>query len=170
MALITSFSLFGCTSQFDEEKIGKDMEGILTQLFTSVQEGDKKAFKTFFADHVVELPDFEKGCDYVFEQFQGSVLSIKCDYPMGTGKHIVPGEQIHYAFTTFDVNTSENYYMVYVEFYTKYQSQYPDDPYKIKKFKLLNKHQWDNGITFNDCNQRYGIYYPGWLNHSNQND
>ena len=164
VALVTSFSLFGCSSnQFDEEKTGKTMEEILTQLFISVQEGDKETFKTFFANQIIELPDFEEGCNYVFEKFQGHVLSVKCNYPMGTGKHIVPGEQICYALTTFDISTNENSYVVYVQFYTKYQSQYPDDQYRISKFKLLNKQQLEAGETYNDCTQRYGIYYLGWL-------
>ena len=162
MALITSFSLFGCTSQFDEEKIGKDMEGILTQLFTSVQEGDKKTFKTFFADHVVELPDFEKGCDYVFDKYKGELVDVNFLSTTSTGKHIVPGEQICYAFMTFIAVTSEGEYLACVEFYTKYESKYPNDPYKIRKFGLFAK--LDNG-NFEDggVGQRYGIYYPEWL-------
>lgn len=165
IALVTSFSFCSCNyNQFDDEKIGKAMEEILTQLFNSVQDGDKETFKVFFADHVVELSDFEDGCNYVFDQYQGRVLSVKCNYPMGTGKHIVPGEQICYAFSTFDISTDRNSYTVFVEFYTKYQSKYHDDPYKIRKFKLLSKQQWDTGENFNDCSQRHGIYYPGWIN------
>lgn len=165
VALITSFSLFSCNSnRFDEEKIGKDMEVVLTQLFDAVHEGDEKTFKNFFADHVVELPDFEDGCKYVFDVYKGELLGVKCHYPIGTGDHIVPGEQICYAFTIFDIITRENNYTVYVEFYTRYKSKYPDFSYKIRKFKLLNKQQLDADETFNDCTQRNGIYYPGWIN------
>lgn len=163
VALIASLNLCSCNLyQFDEEKVGKDMESVLTQLFNSVQDGDKEKFKTFFADHIVALPDFENGCNYVFDIYQGRVISVKCDYPMGTGKHIVPGEQICYAFQTFDIITNGNSYTVYVEFYTNYQSKYPNDPYKIRIFKLLNKQQLEDGETFHDCSLRYGIYYPGW--------
>ncbi len=159
IVLITLFNLLGCSyDQFDEEKIGENMEGVLSRLFEIVQIRDQERFKSFFADHVVELSDFEEGCNYVFEQYQGGELSVKCDYPMGKGKHIVPGEEISYAFTTFDVSTDENNYTLYVQFYTN-----SDNQYKIRKFKLLSKQQLDSGENFNDCTQRYGVYYPGWL-------
>ena len=48
LAIITSFSLFGCSSnQIDEGKMATDMEEILTQLFMSVQCGDKNTFRNF---------------------------------------------------------------------------------------------------------------------------
>ena len=164
VALIATLNLWGCKfNQLDEEKIGHDMEGILTQLFNAVQARDQETFKTFFADHVVSLSDFEDGCNYVFNLYQGELLNINCNFPMATGKRIVPGEQICFAIATFGINTSENEYVAYVEFYTQYRSKYPETPYKIRKFKLLSKQQLENSENFNDCTQRYGIYYPGWI-------
>ena len=166
IALVTSFNLFGCGSyKFDEEKVGADMEEKLTQLFTSVQNGDKETFKTFFADSVISQPNFEEGFQYVCNQYQGEILSVKCHYPMGEGRQIGPEELSYYtAFGSYEVITSKNHYKVYVEFYTHYPTKYPDGSYKIKVFKLLSQEQWDNGETFNDCPGKNGIYYPGWQN------
>ena len=162
VALITLFSFSGCnTNQFDEEQIGKDMEEVLTQLFQAVQNRDQEKFQTFFADHVIELDDFEYGSNYVFDLYQGELESIKYLNTGSTGKHIVPGEQIRYAHMNFSIVTSEGDYLVCVEFYYQYESKYPNDPYKIRKFRLSKEQQLDdNNYGFS---QRYGIYYPGWL-------
>ena len=164
MTVLIIFTLCACSDEPDEKQVGKDMEQILTQLFTSVQEGNQETFKTFFADHVVSMYDFKKGCDYVFDKYQGDLESVTFYSGGSTGKHIVPGEHICYASMTFDLKTSECEYRVCVEFYTKYESKYPDDPYKIRKMSLLAKLDdgsfEDDGLGFS---QRYGIYYPGWL-------
>ena len=169
MATLMTLSFFGCSfDQFDEEKTGKEMEQILTQLFLSVQEGDRETFKTFFADDAVLKYDFEKGCDYVFDKYQGDLESVTFLSGGHTGKKFVPGEQIHYAFMTFGLKTSEREYEVVIEFYTQYESKYPNDPYKIRKMYLLNKSEdgsfekVDSGISL-----RYGIYYPEWLSVKN---
>ena len=166
IVLIALFHLWSCnTYQIDEEKVGKHMEGVLTQLFNAVQLRDKDTFQTFFADHVVSLPDFEAGWDYVIDQYQGNLMEVKFRSTGYTGEHIVPKDKIHYAYMTFIVITSEAEYMVRVEFYTKYASTYPNDSYKIRKFSLLSKLEngdfEDDGMGFT---QRYGIYYPGWIN------
>lgn len=162
VALITSFSLFACSSnQPDEKKIAMDMETILTPLFDSVKNGEKEIFKTYFADDTLSLSDFEEGCDYVFSQYRGDLLEIDCHLPMGMITHFVPGERIHRAYTTFDIITSENEYVVYIDFYTQY-SKYPEGSYKIKGFKLLTKQMIDDGEGFTDCSLRNGIYYPDW--------
>ncbi len=144
------------------------MEQILTQLFSSVQEGDRETFKTFFADDAVSKYDFEKGCDYIFDKYQGELESVTFLSVGHTGKEFVPGEQILYALMTFGLKTSEREYEVVIEFYTQYESKYPNDPYKIRKMYLLNKSEdgsfekVDSGISL-----RYGIYYPGWLSVEN---
>ena len=164
VAVLISFSLFSCYSdQMDEEKIATDMEGVLTRLFNAVQLQDKETFKTFFADDVIELPDFETGCDDVFDRYRGELVSVKFRGLGYTGDSIVPGEQICYAQMTFNVITSEAEYKAVVEFYTQYESKYPDDPYKIKTFAVLdgqNDDDFDHGYGFS---QRQGIFYPGWL-------
>ena len=164
LAILLNF--VGCSSyKFDEEKVGADMEEKLTQLFISVQNGDKETFKTFFADPVISRSDFEEGFQYVCNQYQGEILSVKCHYPMGEGRQIGPEELSYYtAFGSYEVITSKNHYKVYVEFYTHYPTKYPDGSYKIKVFKLLSQEQRDNGETFNDCPGKNGIYYPGWQN------
>ena len=165
VALITLFSFFGCQfNGLDEEKIGADMEKTLYRLFNAVQNENREEFKAFFADHVVSLSDFEEGCNYVFDRYEGDLVSVKLRSSGHTGKHIVSGEHIYYSYMTFIVVTSENEYMVCVEFYTKYESKYSDDPYKIRKFSLLAKQ--DDGSFEDDgdgFSQRYGIYYPGWV-------
>ena len=163
VALITSFNLVGCNSKLTDEEIGKAMEEILTQLFISVQEVDKETFKTFFADHVVAMSDFENGCSYVFDRYQGNLISVKFRSAGSSGTHFVPGEKISYAYMTFFVNTSEKEYMVCIEFYTHYQSKYPDGSYKIRKFSLLTKQDDGEFEDHNGFNLRYGIYYPGWI-------
>lgn len=163
VAVIASFSLFGCSSnQLDEKKIAADMEIILTQLFDSVKNGEKEVFKSFFAEEAVTLSDFEEGCNFVFNQYHGDLLRIDCNFPMGMGTRFVPGERIHSAFTTFNIVTSENEYVAYIDFYTQYSSKYPEGSYKIRIFKLLTKQMLDDGENFHDCSLRYGIYYPGW--------
>lgn len=164
VALITLFSFSGCnTNQFDEEQIGKDMEGVLTQLFQAVQNRDQEKFQTFFADHVIELDDFEYGSNYVFDLYQGEFAEVNFRSAGHTGDHLVPGEQICYAYMTFIVSTSEAEYLACIEFYTKYESKYPDDPYKIRKFSLLEKQDDGSFEKGEGFSQRYGIYYPGWL-------
>lgn len=164
VAVLISFSLFSCYSdQMDEEKIATDMEGVLTRLFNAVQLQDKETFKTFFADDVIELPDFGTGCDDVFNRYRGELVSVKFRGFGYTGDSIVPGEQICYAQMTFNVITSEAEYKAVVEFYTQYESKYPNDPYKIKTFAVLdgqNDDDFDHGYGFS---QRQGIFYPGWL-------
>ncbi len=163
VALLTLLSLFSCSSnQIDEEKTAADMEIILTQIFDSVKNGDKETFKTYFADEALNISDFEDGWDFLLSHYKGNLLSIDCKFPMGMGTRFVPGERIHHAFTTFDIITSENEYVVYIDFYTQYSSKYPEGSYRIRRFKLLTKQMLDEGENFNDCTLRYGIYYPGW--------
>ena len=175
VALIASLNLGSCNLyQFDEEKVGKEMESVLTQLFNSVQDGDKEKFKTFFADHVIELPNFEYGCKHIFDLYKGDLISVKFNAAGHTGKHIVPGEQIRYAYMTFLVITSQGEYRVCVEFYTKYESKYPDGLYKIIQLSFFPKQSDGNFIPReSDGNfdsdwiafgSRHGIYYPGWNN------
>lgn len=160
--IIILFSFVGCTPKLSDEEIGKAMEGVLTQLFTAVQNNDQEKFKTFFADHVVELPDFEKGCNYVFERYKGNLNSVNFYSAGHSGKHFRQKETISYSYMTFFVNTNEKEYMSCVEFYTKYESKYPDDSYKIRKFSLVEK-QWNGDFEdFDGFNLRYGVYYPGW--------
>ena len=146
------------------------MEKILAQFFDSIKNGDKEVFKTYFADEALNAFDFEDGWDFLLAQHKGDLLSIDCIFPMGTRTDFVPGERIHSAFTTFNIITNENEYVAYIDFYTQYSSKYPEGSYKIKKFKLLTKQMLDDGENFNDCTLRYGIYYPGWLDHLEQND
>lgn len=173
VALLASFSLFSCSfNQLDKEETGKTMEEILTQLFMSVQEGAKDTFRTFFANHVVELPTFEDGCNYIFDTYQGDLISVNFHSAGHTGKHIVPGEQICYAYMTFIIITSKNEYQACVEFYTKYESKYPNDPYKIKQFSFFPKLS-DGGFIPRESDGNLskdwiafaqdGIYYPGWM-------
>lgn len=162
MALIVSLNIMGCSSKTSEQKFGTDMESVLTQLFNAVQINDREKAKTFFADDIVELYDFDEGMNYIFSQYSGDLLDVNWDFTIGTGKCFVPGENICYAFATYDIISSENEYMVYVEFYTEYKSKYPDGSYRIRKLKLLDKQSLNNGENFNDCTLRYGIYYPGW--------
>ncbi|MDD7179917.1 MAG: hypothetical protein PUH20_04435 [Eubacterium sp.] len=172
LAIITSFSLFGCSSnQIDEGKMATDMEEILTQLFMSVQCGDKNTFRNFFADHVVELPTFTGGCNYIFDIFQGDLMSVNFYSAGHTEKQIVPGEQICFAYMTFIVTTSQKEYQACVEFYTKYESKYPNDPYKIKQISLFPKLS-DGSFIPKESDGNFskdwiafcqdGIYYPGW--------
>ena len=164
VAVLISFSLFSCNSnQMDEEKIATDMEGVLTRLFNAVQLQDKETFKTFFADDVIELPDFETGCDDVFDRYRGELVSVKFGDLGSTGKRIVPGEEICYAHMTFTVITSETEYKAVVECYTQYESKYPNDPYKIKKFAILDEQNYDDFDHGYGFSQRQGIFYPGWL-------
>ncbi len=164
VAVLISFSLFSCYSdQMDEGKIATDVEGVLSRLFNAVQLQDKEAFKAFFADDVIELPDFETGCDYVFDRYRGELVGVTFRGLGSTGKRIVPGEEICYAHMTFNVITSEAEYKAVVECYTQYESKYPNDPYKIKTFAVLdgqNNEDFDHGYGFS---QRQGIFYPGWL-------
>jgi len=162
VAMVTLFSLFGCSSnQLNEQKIAMDMEIILTQLFDSVKNGEKEIFKTFFADFVLNDSDFEEGCDYVFALYQGDLLEIDCNLPLVTGTLFVPGERIHSAETSFHIITSVNEYVLFIGFYTQY-SKYPEGSYKIKTFKLITKQMYDGGEDFTDCSLRNGIYYPNW--------
>ena len=178
VAVLTSFSLFSCSfNQLDEDEIGKTMEEILTQLFMSVQEGDKNAFRTFFADHVIELPTFENGCNYIFDIYQGDLMSVSFQSAGHTGKQIVPGEHICYAYMSFIITTSKNEYEVCVEFYTKYESKYPNDPYKIKQISLFPKLS-DGSFIPRESDGNFskdwidfaqdGIYYPGWMGESSE--
>ena len=164
VAIVTSFSLVSCSSnQIDEEKTATDMKEILTQLFDSIKNGDKEVFKTYFADEALNVSDFEDGWEFLCDQYKGDLLSIDCKFPMGEGTRFVPGERIHYAFTTFNIITNENEYVAYIDFYTQYSSKYPEGSYRIRMFKLLTKQMLDDGENFHDCSLRHGIYYPGWL-------
>ena len=162
MALIASLNIIGCSDKLTDEEIGKAMETVLTQLFTAVQNNDKEGFKSFFADHVMELTDFDQGCDYVFEKYNGNLTNVKFRSGGHTGRDFVPGETIDYAYMTFFVNTNEKEYMACVEFYTKYESKYPVNSYKIRKFSLIEKQNNGDFEDFDGFNLRYGIYYPGW--------
>ena len=171
LAILLNF--VGCSSyKFNEEKVGADMEEKLTQLFISVQNGDKETFKTFFAEHVISLSHFEAGCNYVFDTFHGDLIDVTFHSAGHTGKEIVPGEQICYAYMTFRVTTSKEEYEVCVEFYTQYESKYPNNSYKIRQFSLFPKQKDGNFIPKEiDGNFSrdwiafgYGIYYPGWQN------
>ena len=145
--------------QIDQDEASAQMKKILADLFDSVKNNDGQLFDTFFADHIISMPDFEKGKSCVFDTYKGDLINIECKLPMGTGDDITPGEHIFYAFTTFDIISSVGEYKAYIEFYTKDSGT----QYKIRKFKLLEKQAWDNGESFNDCTQRYGVYYPGWI-------
>jgi hypothetical protein len=137
---------------------------VLSELLRDVQAQDKESFKTFFDEDILTQPDFENGMNYVFSSYTGNVQNITCKFPMSIETWFEPGERIYLACTNFNIITNENEYIVYVEFFTQYESKYPNSPYKIRKFKLLQKQEWDNGENFTDCTQRLGIYYPGWLN------
>ena len=154
--------LCACSDELNEEQIASDMEGILTELFGAVQAQDKEAFKAFFASEALNVSDFDDGWDYLLAQYKGDLLSIDCKLPMGIGTNFVPGERIHSAFTTFNIVTSENEYVAYIDFYTQYSSKYPEGSYKIRIFKLLTKQMLEDGENFHDCSLRYGIYFPGW--------
>jgi hypothetical protein len=136
------------------------MEEILTEMFSAIKNDNKERFKTFFADHVVGISDFENGFDYVCELYEGNLVDINARLPFGIGDKLAPDLHLEYAFTAFDIITSNNEYIAYVEFYTKA----PNNQYKIRKFKLLEKQAFDSGEeSFSDCGMRYGIYYPGWI-------
>ena len=161
-----SINLFGCGLIYIEDKdeeIGNKMEGKLEQLFLAVQNGDRETFKNFFDEDVALQADFQYGIDYVFELYQGDLKEVKWTHQLGTGEHIGPEKHYEYAFGSFDIVTSENEYLLYMEFYTQYKSKYPKGTYIIRKFKLLEKDSLERGENFHDCSQRYGIYYPGWL-------
>lgn len=159
--IVSTFT--ACSDEPDEKQIGKDMEKVLSELFTSVQAQNEETFKSFFDDDVLGQPDFEDGMNYVFSSYNGDVQSVTCKFPLGIGTDFEPGERIYRAFSTFDIITNENEYVVYVEFFTRYESKYPNAPYKIIIFKLLEKQALENGENFHDCSQRRGVYYPDWI-------
>ena len=164
MTILIVSTFCACSDEPNEEKAGKDMEVVLSELFRTVQAQDQESFKTFFDGDILAQPDFEDGMNYVFSSYTGNVQSVTCKFPMAIETWFEPGERIYLAFTSFDIITNDNEYIVYVEFFTQYESKYPNSPYKIRIFKLLQKQEWDNGENFTDCSQRLGIYYPGWLN------
>ena len=164
MTILIVSTFCACSDEPNEEKAGKDMEVVLSELFRTVQAQDQESFKTFFDDDILARPDFEDGMNYVFSSYTGNVQSVTCKFPMAIETWFVPGERIYLACTSFDIITNDNEYIVYVQFFTQYESKYPNSPYKIRRFKLLQKQEWDNGENFTDCTQRLGIYYPGWLN------
>ena len=164
--------LCACSDEPNEEQIASDMEGILTELFGAVQAQDKEAFKAFFADHVIELDNFEDGCGYVFNTYQGDLIDISFYSAGHEGTEFTQEERICYAYMSFIVTTSKTEYMVCVEFYTKCDSKYSDDSYKIRQLSVFPKQDDGSFIPIeNDGNfskdwisfgQRHGIYYPGW--------
>ena len=164
MTILIVSTFCACSDEPNEEKAGKDMEVVLSELFRTVQAQDQESFKTFFDGDILAQPDFEDGMNYVFSSYTGNVQNITCKFPMSIETWFEPGERIYLACTNFNIITNENEYIVYVEFFTQYESKYPNSPYKIRRFKLLQKQEWDNGENFTDCTQRLGIYYPGWLN------
>ena len=163
LVFITALTFWGCSfNQVDDEVIGKEMEPILADLLTAVKDGDQEKFATFFEDTVASLSDFEDGFNYSHELYQGDLVSVTYFATGRTGKHIVPGEHICYSQMVFNVATSEKEYKISVEFYTQYESKYPDDPYKIRKFALLDRQDENNESRYG-FSQRHGVYYPGWL-------
>ena len=172
MTVLIIFTLCACSDELDEKQVGKDMEQVLTELFSAVQKQDKNSFISFFDDDVSAQLDFENGCQYVFDTYQGELVGVDFLSAGHTGKLFVQGEQICYAYMSFRIITSENEYEVCVEFYTQYESKYPNDPYKIRQFSIFPK--LDDGSFIpkeSDGNfsedwiafgQRHGIYYPGW--------
>ena len=104
--LISTFT--ACSDKPDEEQAGKDMEQVLTELFSTVQEQDKNAFISFFDDDVSAQLDFENGCQYVFDTYQGELVGVDFRSAGHTGKLFVSGEQICYAYMSFRIITSEN--------------------------------------------------------------
>ena len=164
MTILIILTFPACSDEPNEEKAGKDMEVVLSELFLAVQVQDQESFKTFFDGDILTQPDFENGMNYVFSSYTGNVQNITCKFPMSIETWFEPGERIYLACTNFNIITNDNEYIVYVQFFTQYESRYPNSPYKIRRFKLLQKQEWDNGENFTDCTQRLGIYYPGWLN------
>ena len=164
LVLLLVVSCAGCgIVRIDEKKVEEDMEDVFRNLLISVQEGDKERFKNFFAEDATKQYDYATGRDYVFEKYQGELISVTMNGIGSTGTTFVPGETIHYAHVVAFVVTSEMEYKVVAEVYTHYESKYPNDPYKIRKFSLLKKLEngkYESGVG---TNLRYGIFYPGWL-------
>ena len=168
MAIVMVIGLLGCKyanlrgftyDQIDQNEAKNQMTRILIDLFDAVKNDNIQQFDNFFADHVITLPDFKNGRDYVFDTYSGEIISIECRLPMITGENIRNDMHLFFASTIFDIVTSNDEYRVYVEFYTKDA----ETQYKIRKFKMLSKLSVDNGENFSDMGLRYGIYYSGWI-------
>ncbi|MBQ7012085.1 MAG: DUF5104 domain-containing protein [Clostridia bacterium] len=164
--LATSLGLCGCIkrlvyipNEVNEEYEYNNIKQVVVELLNSVKNDENNRFESYFADYVSVMPDFENGKSYVFDIFKGNLLSVDGDLPMGEGENILPKEHLRYAFTVFNIVTDENEYKAFVEIYTSN----PNNQYKIKKFKILDKQALENGENFNDTTLRNGIYYPGWI-------
>lgn len=170
LVFTVSIGLCGCLNKIvyifdpiDEEDAAAQIEKLFVDLLDAVNENQTEVFDTYFANHVLTLHDFEKGRNYLFETYKGELIDI--EHSVGSsGESIEPGEHYWYQSVYFDIITSENEYMACVEFYTKYKSENPEEPYKIRKIKLVEKQNFENSGKYTDCGLRYGIYYPGWVN------
>ena len=112
MTILIVSTFCACSDEPNEEKAGKDMEVVLSELFRAVQAQDKESFKTFFDGDILTQPDFENGMNYVFSSYTGNVQNITCKFPMSIETWFEPGEKIYLACTSFDIITNENEYIV----------------------------------------------------------
>ena len=145
----------------DEETIYATGEELSTSLLISIENNDIEAFKSHFCDFVLTTEDYSNGEKYVFDTFLGKVQSIE-RLGYSTGDRFSPNEKSKHASISYSVITDEKEYVMLITFYTYYKqnSEYEN---KIYEFKILNKEGAPQTGYFSDMGQRYGIYYPGWL-------
>jgi len=169
-----TLGLFGCSrfliydSQKDDDAMREEAKGVARDVLKTLENKDRKAFRALFHEQICVLSDYDEGEAYTFEVFSGTVASISQE-SFHTGGHIASkGESYTTATSGYNVVTDDNEYLLCVEYYTKHDN----DKYigKIIKMKILNSKYAPESGYFADMSLRYGIYYPGWLDHFQQND
>lgn len=161
--LMVVFMLSGCISVFkmrSSDSELKESEKLAVSLITTLELRDSQGFRKMFDDSVLNMPEFENGEKYAFEIFYGNLqsISIKSHSSGSRTSNVVD------SYTTLDVLcdviTTQNQYMVYIEYFTSHDNVNRIN--KIIKFKIIETENAAPYSNFADMGAKYGVYYPGW--------
>ena len=132
------------------------------QIIMAIENHDADALKGLFSKTALhETSDFSEGCDYLFSEYHGTVVSIKrTRYSSNT--HYESGKHAREIDCEYEITTSEETYFLY---FNDWESN-TIDPEKegLYSVKMVTLEIKDNTENFDpgSRNKRAGIYYPAW--------
>jgi hypothetical protein len=133
-------------------------EAHIKQVAEYIQSHDKDALKAMFSKKALaEADDIGGRMDYLFDFFQGKVLSLEFDGCLGSGKNDY-GHQIKYMKAGEYVNTDKQKYMIFIWEYVL-DTDHPDNVgiYMLQVIKAEDEDKESARIN----NKFYaGIYMP----------
>lgn len=161
--ILLLFGFCACGPLRSDRYTNKKTQEVVNKLVEILETEDREALKALLTEDALNSSDIDKGIDYTFELFSGSVQTVK-KISLNMSELLGDGKRFQMGQGNYRIFTEEEEYRLYFEYIFVDQLN-SNNVEKIQKLKLSRqsdlKKDGDSYIPANGYTS-LGIYNPEW--------